>query len=207
MRNEPTALPRQLVRGIPLGRCALSVTLGLIVSTSVLSVQGAQSTEPRIQPLESADGINISKTLAHHPELADAWLTFASYVLRDSTLPPRHRELLILRIGYLCGSEYEWGQHTRIARDVGLTDEEIVRVIEGPDAAGWSSFERTLLRATDELHHDAYVSDRTWGELEARYDTKQLMDVVFTVGEYNLVSMALKTFRVPLDEGVQGFPR
>lgn len=127
--------------------------------------------------------------------------------MRDSTLPPRHRELLILRIGYLCGSEYEWGQHTRIARGVGLTDEEIVRVTEGPDAAGWSRFERTLLRATDELHRAAYVSDRTWAELEARYDTKQLMDVVFTVGEYTLVSMALKTFRVPLDEGVEGFPR
>ena len=115
--------------------------------------------------------------------------------------------MLILRIGYLCGSEYEWGQHTRIARGVGLSDEEIVRVTEGPVAAGWSSFDRSLLRAADELHRDAYISDRTWAELGARYDTKQLMDVVFTVGEYNLVSMALKTFGVPLDEGVEGFPR
>ena len=59
----------------------------------------------------------------------------------------------------------------------------------------------------DELHRDADVSDRTWAELDARYDTKQLMDVVFTVGEYNLVSMALKSFRVPMDEGVEGFPK
>ncbi len=182
----------------------LPVIVGLIVSASALN---AQSTEPRIPPLESADGINITKTLAHHPALADAWLTFARYVLRDNTLPPRDRELLILRIGYLCGSEYEWGQHTRIARGVGLSDEEIVRVTGGPEAAGWSDLERALLRAADELHRDAYVSDGTWAELEARYDTKQLMDVVFTVGEYNLVSMALKTFRVPLDDGVEGFPR
>ena len=83
----------------------------------------------------------------------------------------------------------------------------IVRVTEGPEAAGWSSFERTLLRAADELDRDASISDRTWAELDARYDTKQLMDVVFTVGEYNLVSMALKSFRVQLDEGVDGFPR
>lgn len=168
---------------------------------------GAQQAAPRIPPLDSAEGINISKTLAHHPALSDAWLTFARYVLGDNTLPPRDRELLILRIGYLCGAEYEWGQHSRIARQVGLSDEEILRVTRGPEDAGWSSFDTALLRAADELHDDAYISDGTWAELDARYDTKQLMDVVFTVGEYNLVSMALKTFRVPLDEGVEGFPR
>ena len=130
-----------------------------------------------------------------------------SYVLGDNTLPPRDRELLILRIGYLRGSEYEWGQHTRIARSVGVTDDEILRVIDGPDAAGWSTFDSALLRAVDELHHDSEVSDATWAELSGRYDTRQLMDLVFTVGQYNLVSIALRTFRVPLDEGVEGFPR
>ncbi len=207
MRHQPPAQAGQSLRWIARGRRALPVIVGLIMSTAALHAQEAPSTEPRIPPLESSDGINISKTLAHHPELADAWGTFAGYILRDSTLPPRDRELLILRIGYLCGAEYEWGQHSRIARRVGLSDEEIVRVTTGPEAAGWSSFDRALLRAVDELHRDADVSDRTWAELDARYDTKQLMDVVFTVGEYNLVSMALKTFRVPMDEGVEGFPK
>ncbi len=186
---------------------ALVVVAGLVFPTAVVSGQEAESPEPRIPPRAAADGLNRTKTLAHPPELADAWGSFAGYVFRGSTLPPRHRELLILRIGYLCGSEYEWGQHARIARGVGLSDEEIVRVTEGPEAAGWSSFESTLLRAADELDRDAAISDRTWAELEARYDTKQLMDVVFTVGEYNLVSMALKSFRVQLDEGVEGFPQ
>ena len=185
-----------------------AVILGLIVSNAALSAQGAQSTEPRIPPLESSQaGINISKTLAHHPTLAAAWTTFARYVLGDNTLPPRDRELLILRIGYLRGAEYEWGHHSRIGRQAGLSDEEIVRVTRGPEATGWSSFDRALLRAVDELHRDADISDRTWADLSARYDTKQLMDVVFTVGQYNLVSMALKTFRVPMDEGLEGFPR
>ena len=208
MQDQPPARARQFVPWIPLGRPAVAVILGVMISNSALNAQEAQSTEPRIPPLESSEaGINITKTLAHHPVLADAWGTFAGYVLRDSTLPPRDRELLILRIGYLCGAEYEWGQHSRIARRVGLSDEEIVRVTKGPDAVGWSSFDRALLRAVDELHRDAYVSDRTWAELDAQYDTKQLMDVVFTVGQYNLVSMALKTFRVPMDDGVEGFPR
>tara|TARA_B100000029_G_scaffold303287_1_gene296108 strand:+ start:134 stop:670 length:537 start_codon:yes stop_codon:yes gene_type:complete len=177
------------------------VAVGLMVSTV------GQAQEPRIPPVESASGINITRTLAHHPDLSEAWLTFARYVLGNSTLPPRERELLILRIGFLLGADYEWGQHTRIGREAGLTDVEIQRITEGPDAVGWSSFDRTLLRAVDELRRDAEISDTTWAELAARYDTKQLMDVVFTVGQYNLVSMALKTFRVPLDEGVTGIPR
>ncbi len=191
------------------GRRTRHPVLAAVFLLAVFTVAelGAQEGAPRIPPLETAEGINISKTLAHHPTLSAAWLTFAQYVLSDNTLPPRDRELLILRIGYLCGAEYEWGQHSRIARQVGLSDDEIVRVTRGPDAPEWSDFDRTLLRAVDELHGDAYISDDTWTELDARYDTKQLMDVVFTVGEYNLVSMALKTFRVPLDEGVEGFPR
>ncbi len=208
MKDQPPARPRQLVPWIPLGRPAVAVILGVMISNSALNAQEAQSTEPRIPPLESSEaGINITKTLAHHPVLADAWGTFAGYVLRDSTLPPRDRELLILRIGYLRGAEYEWGHHSRFGRQAGLTDEEIVRITRGPEATGWSSFDRALVRAVDELHRDAEISDRTWAELAARYDTKQLMDVVFTVGQYNLVSMALKTFRVPMDDGLQGFPR
>ena len=70
-----------------------------------------------------------------------------------------------------------------------------------------SPFDRALLRAADELHRDSEIGDATWDHLATRYDTKQLMDVVFTVGQYNLVSIALRTFRVPLDEGVEGFPR
>ena len=147
------------------------------------------------------------KTMANHPKLAEAWQPFAGYILRDNSLPPRDRELLILRIGWLNRAEYEWGHHSRLAKQVGVTDEEILRVTEGPETAGWSSFERALLRAADELHKSAYISDRTWAYLDARYDEKQLMDVVFTVGEYNLVSWALRSFRVPMDEGLEGFPK
>jgi alkylhydroperoxidase family enzyme len=127
-------------------------------------------------------------------------------VLNKSTLPPRDRELLILRIGWLCRAEYEFGQHVVIGRREGLSDEEIERVTRGPDAEGWDPFDATLLRAVDELHDDAFLSEATWNELVARYDTMQLMDVVFTVGQYNLVSMALNTLGVQLEEGTPGFP-
>ena len=133
--------------------------------------------EPRIAPLAAADWdatakelmgrfegepLNIFKTLANHSELAKRWMVFANHVLGKSTLPIRERELVILRIGYLCRSGYEWGQHVLIARRAKISDDEIRRIKAGPDAEGWSAPDRLLMQATDELHADAHVSDATW---------------------------------------------
>lgn len=150
--------------------------------------------------------LHIFTTLAHHPKLLKRWLVFGNHVLAKSSLPPRERELAILRIGWLCRSEYEWGQHALIARACGVSDEEITRVTEGPDAPGWDPFEAALLRAVDELHADAFIGDVTWRALAGRYDVRQLIDLIFAVGQYTLVSMALNTLGVQRDPGVPGFP-
>ena len=164
--------------------------------------------EALLKPFDR-DGVifNVYSTMANHPELARDWLVFASHVLRRNSLPAREREILILRIGWLCKSEYEWAQHVRIGKAAGLTDQDIENIMEGPDASGITENDRLLLQATDELHTDAFISDETWGALAKTYDTKQMMDLVFTVGEYNLVSMALNSFGVQLDAGLEGFPQ
>ncbi len=179
-------------------------------------------TQPRVQPLEAEDWdeaaqeimkpfvalgriFNIFKTLAHHPSLMKRWMVFANHILGKSTLAVRERELLILRIGYLCQAGYEWGQHVLIARQAGMSDEEIRSAKTGPDTPGLSELDRLLLAATDELHADAHVTDATWAGLSQLLTTQQLMDVVFTVGQYNLVSMALNSFGVQLDEGLPGW--
>ena len=150
--------------------------------------------------------LNIFATLAYHPKLLKRWLVFGNHVLAKSTLPARDRELLILRTGWNCRSPYEWGQHVAIARVIGVDDAEIVRVSEGPDASGWSEADAALLRAADELHGDDSLSDVTYAALAARYDEQQLLDVVFTVGQYHIVSMALNAFGVERDDGVTGVP-
>ena len=154
---------------------------------------------------DRSDILNIFKTLANHPDLTRRWLVFANHILGKSTLPVRERELIILRIGYLCQAGYEWGQHVLIARQAGMTDEEIRTAKSGPETPGLSDLDRLLLQATDELHADAHVSDATWQGLQAHLSTKQLMDVVFTIGQYNLVSMALNSFGVQPDEGLPGW--
>jgi alkylhydroperoxidase family enzyme len=167
---------------------------------------------PRLAPLSDAELdpetrerfgagplLNIFRTLAHHPKLLKRWLVFGNHVLARSTLPPRERELVILRIGWLCQAGYEWGQHVVIARQSGLRDDEIERIPDGPDAPGWSERDRTLLRATDELHGDAFVSDATWQALSRELTTEQVLDLIFAVGQYQLVSMALNSLGVQPD--------
>lgn len=178
--------------------------------------------KPRIPPLEQKDWspeaaelmkpflkqgriFNIFKTLTNHPDLAKRWLVFANHILGKSTLAVRERELIILRIGFLCQSGYEWGQHVLIARQAGMTDAEIRSCKTGPTTPGLSELDRLLLQATDELRADAHVSDTTWAGLSKLLNTKQMMDVVFTVGQYNLVSMALNSFGVQADEGLPGW--
>ena len=150
--------------------------------------------------------MNVYRTLVRHPALAQRFFVFGGYILSESTLPPRDRELVILRVGWLCQSEYEWSRHTILARRVGLTEEEIRRIIAGPTAPGWSSFDATLLQAVNELHETSCISDSTWTTLAQSYTEQQLMDLVFTVGEYTLVSMALNSFGVQLDPETTGFP-
>lgn len=149
---------------------------------------------------------NVMRTLANHPDLMRRWSVFANHIMGKSTLPNRDRELLMLRIGWLNRSVYEFGQHTLIARRCGVSDDEIARITKDLDEPGWSDWDRTLLQAVDELKSDGIVSDATWAALATRYDTRQLMDTVFTIGQYNMVSWALNTFGVQLDDGVPGFP-
>ena len=148
---------------------------------------------------------NIFRTLANHEQLAKRWMVFANHVLFKSTLSARDREILILRIGWLCQAEYEWGQHVIIGKNAGLSDENIASIKEGAAASSWTEHESLLIKAADELHKDAFVSDETWNGLTKTYSDQQMMDLVFTCGQYNLVSMALNSFGVQLDPDIAGF--
>lgn len=144
--------------------------------------------------------LNIFRTLAHAPEALTAFLAWGSYILsKKNALPPRERELVILRIGFLCGSGYEWTQHVEIGLRAGLTQADI-ESIKSNDAE-WSPADAALIAACDELHERQCISDATWAALKAHFTDKQCMDLVFTAGQYTQVSMMLNTFGVQLDEG------
>ena len=180
-------------------------------------------TQPRISPLPSSewnsdvqemlatlkrDGqvFNIFSTLARHPALLRRWLVFGNHVLGKSTLPARERELAILRTGWLCRAEYEWGHHVAIGKEAGVSVDEIKRVTRGASDPEWRPSETALLRAVDELHTDSFISDATWKTLAQRYNEQQLMDLIFTVGQYKLVCMALNSLGVQLEDGYERLP-
>lgn len=175
-------------------------------------------TKPRYAPLSDAElseeqnealkdfrpgpVFNIFRTLVRAPKALTRFNAWGGYVLsRRNDLPPREREIVILRTGFLCKSGYEFAQHVRIGKREGLSDDEIARIKKGADA-GWSAADAALIRATDELHADQFVSEPTWAELSRHFTPKQCMDAVFTCGQYTQVSMFLNTFGVQLDEGL-----
>jgi alkylhydroperoxidase family enzyme len=149
---------------------------------------------------------NIFPTLAQHPDFFRAWLPFGGFLLTAGKLSGRDRELLILRTAVNCRSSYEWGQHVRISLDGGIEREAIDRVLEGPDADGWTPHEAALLRAADELHEQTRISDETWEALAQTYDPEQLIEAAMVVGHYTMLAGALNSFGVELDEGLEPLP-
>lgn len=164
-----------------------------------LSPEQQEALKPASYP--GTPPLNIFRTLAHAPDALRAFLAWGTYILRSNALPPREREIVILRTGFLCRSGYEWTQHVRISLRGGMKPEEIDALKTRADAAIWSPADAALIRACDELHARQFVSNETWTQLKAHFSEKQCMDVVFTAGQYTQVSMMLNTFGVQLDEG------
>jgi len=154
--------------------------------------------------LRAANGspLNIFGTLAHHPALLRRWMVFATHVLAKNSLPQRDRELLILRAGWRCKSQYEFSQHALIALRSDIDADEVQRTKLPVAEGGWSDHDAALLTAADELHDDACISGATWRTLASRLSDQQMLDVIFTVGNYHVVSFALNSCGVQLDEGV-----
>jgi 4-carboxymuconolactone decarboxylase len=134
-------------------------------------------------------------TLGRHPELLAAFLDFGVKFLADTALPPRERELAILRTGWLCGAPFEFGEHVRIGKEAGLTSEEIDRVKQGSLAPGWSELDRAVLKACEELHSDSMISDATWVVLEKHFDERQLIELPILAGQYHKVAYIQNTMR------------
>ena len=201
----------------------LILTLLLVIARSYAQTTGTPPiSSPRIDRVErpytaaeaailvprerNGEVLGVWSTCANAPRLCNAWLEFTDYLLRESSLPIRDRELLILRIGYLNQGAYEWAAHRGLALSVGINEDELKDITTGSSADSWSEWDSALLKAAEELHEAALVSEETWATLSRQYDKRQMMEVVFTVGQYNLVAMYLNSLGVQFEEGWIGFP-
>lgn len=181
-------------------------------------------TEPRLAPIDpstapddlnifltdaaagTGGAINIFTTMANNPGLLRRYLPFGGKLLMGGGIDARSRELMILRTAWNCRSDYEWGQHVRIGRDVGLTDDETLRVTAGPSHVGWSPADALLLTACDELCETHTLSEVTWAGLAKRFDAKHLVELTLLIGHYVMVAGMLNALGVQREPGVDGFP-
>jgi len=179
-------------------------------------------TSPRIEPVGEPDAelqeilagalthdgtpLNIFGVLGRHPKLLKRFNLLGGFLLNKGLVPPREREVVILRIGWNAGARYEFGQHTVIGRRCGLTDDEILALTRPADEHDWSHDDRALIALADELADDDCVGDATWARLADRWDDAELVELLVLAGFYRMVSGFLNSAGVQLDEGVPGFP-
>jgi alkylhydroperoxidase family enzyme len=160
---------------------------------------------PRHQPMPTKDrpkALNTLGTLAHHPELAQAYFTFNGHLLLGTTLSERQREIVIMRVAAVRKSSYEWYQHLFVARDAGLTDEEVGRIAYGADAPLWNELEAAMIRSVDEMIADGGISAETWQTLAKELDERQLLDLIFTAGGYDILARLFKSFELTMDDDI-----
>jgi alkylhydroperoxidase family enzyme len=142
---------------------------------------------------------NIFTTLGRHRRLFRRWLWFAGALMPGGRLPRADTELMILRTAHNCASGYEWRAHENLARNAGLTADQVQQVRAGPDAAALSRRQRLLVRATDELHADRVLSDETWTELRGQLSDAELIELCMLVGHYEMLAMTLNSLGVQPD--------
>lgn len=140
-----------------------------------------------------------------HPRLYYNQVKLGLDLNRYGALPPRERELVILRTAWLVRSPFEWGEHVTFGKKLGLTSEEIERITQGSAAEGWSEHDRAVLRGVEELHFDHALSDATWTALAKSWNEQQLIELPGLVGSYTLTAMIFNSLRVGLMPGNEGF--
>ena len=164
-------------------------------------------TAPRVEPGGTTPGGSEMRRLCpNRLDVCQKYWAYTAYFVDGYTIPLREKEIFILRTAWLSRGDYIWGRHHVTGKEAGLTDEEVERITEGPDASGWNDFDATLLRVADELHTSRFLSDATWTALAERYTEDQLREVVLIVGDYTQLAMFQNSIGAQLPPGFDGLP-
>jgi alkylhydroperoxidase family enzyme len=136
-------------------------------------------------------------TMVKHPDIFRCQLELGTALFKGQ-LPPRDRELAVLRIGWLCRAPYEWGEHVDIGQRNGVTSQEVTRIIEGSAAEGWSAHDRAILRGVEELLDNQIITDETWATLAQSWSEAQLIEFPMMVGQYVATAYVQNSLRIRL---------
>lgn len=142
-------------------------------------------------------------TLFHNLRLMRGFVFFSAHMMPFGELSRRDTELMILRTGWNCRSRYEWGQHVDIGLRAGLSEADIVRVTQGPEAHGWSPKEAAMMAACDEFHAQRQVTPSTWATLQQHFSQRHLIELLMLIGFYQGLAGVLNTVGIPLDADLE----
>ena len=175
---------------------------------TTLSKEDALAAAEAVGVLPQIAELNVFRTLLKHPKLAKAVNDLLLMLLFDGNcLPHRLREILIMRIGWVTGSNYEWTQHWRIAQDYGLSEEEVVAVKNWHDANCFDAADRAVLAATDETLADGCISAETWTACAQALESEaQLLELNGAIGAWRLISQMAKSVEIQLEDGIASWP-
>jgi len=136
----------------------------------------------------------VMELFAHHLPIGDAFMSFTDMMAGEqSTIEPKDRELVILRVAWRTKSAFEWNQHHRMGGEAGLSEAQLAAVPEGATAVVWSAREAALLRAVDEMIDEYAVRQETWNELAKALEPAQLFELLFVIGGYLCLAVVLSS--------------
>jgi 4-carboxymuconolactone decarboxylase len=159
-------------------------------------------------PGSGVEPLKLFRTLGVHPDLAGRMRPLGAGLLGHGTVPPRDREIVILRTCARAGAQYEWGVHVLgFGRPLGLTDDQVASTVSGDAGdACWSARDALLVRMADELHDEATISDASWTELAADWTRAQVLELFVIAGWYRLLAYVINGARVELEPWAERFP-
>lgn len=134
--------------------------------------------------------VALYQVLLNSPAMAKGWEALLTAVRQKSSLPPRLREMIILRIAVLNRAPYEFQSHLPIALAEGMSEAE-VEALRAGEFGALAAFERTALAATDALTRDVTLPQALFDALATKLDKRGLVDLLVTISAYNMVSRFL----------------
>lgn len=150
---------------------------------------------------------NWFRALAHNPHAAKGVCVLVDALLFHNTIPTRLRELMILRIAWVTGSEYEWSQHWRIARAAGLSEEDVLATQNWRASTRMTPTDRAVLAAVDDTLQFGKVSNDVWEECANQLGgPAELVEMMLIIGNWTMFSQFLQSMEVPLEEGLTTWP-
>jgi alkylhydroperoxidase family enzyme len=156
------------------------------------------------EALKSRPPLNIYRMIAHGGATATGFLALGSAILSKSTLDPKLRELVILRVGALSDAKYEMFQHRRVAARAGVPAAKIEAVLANPGAepvsAVFDPFECAVLRYTDAVVREVKAAQALFDAVAAKLTHQQLVELMMTIGFYMLVSRLLENLEVDIED-------